>query len=293
MEKRKIEFYKLEASGNDFILINNYHSSFTPHYLRKFAIKYCSRKLGIGADGVLVMGHSKVADYKMRIFNPDGSEAEMCGNGARCAALWANFIREKKKEQRIKAKAIKLETKAGIIESEVVNYVLQSRERKEQAKVRIKMVAPFSVRLNSSLNIFDKDIKVNYINTGVPHIVIFTEGLDEINVESIGRQVRYHNRFMPAGTNVDFVEVIGKDFIKVRTYERGVETETLACGTGVVASAIIAGYKLETTNYKNKWRVLTKSKEVLKVYFTCENSKIKDVWLEGKVCFVYKGEVNY
>jgi diaminopimelate epimerase len=133
-------------------------------------------------------------------------------------------------------------------------------------------------------------MRVNFVNTGVPHAVVFVQGLSKINVQDIGRALRNHKAFAPAGTNVDFVEVINDGAIRVRTYERGVEDETLACGTGSVASALITNYQLPITNY-HKVSVTTKSGEVLKVYFNRIGRKFNDVWLEGSAKIVYKGEI--
>ncbi|MBN2120418.1 MAG: diaminopimelate epimerase [Candidatus Omnitrophica bacterium] len=274
---RKIEFYKFQASGNDFILIDtrcpmpdarlNY---------KQLARKYCQRKFGIGADGLLVIERSKKADFKMRIFNPDGSEPEMCGNGARCAALWFSLLRHPNK-------IIRFDTKAGIIKAEV----------KKQNRLKIQLSEPFGLKLDFPLKVLGKNIKVNFINTGVPHVVIFVQGLDKIDVDLIGRAIRFDTKFKPEGTNVNFVEFIDKETIKIRTYERGVESETLACGTGTVASAIISRLKTQDLRPKteNIIRVKTKSGEVLKVYFNRDGNGISDVWLEGEAKLVYKGEV--
>jgi len=274
---KKIRFYKLQASGNDFILINNYQLKIKEDKLKKIARKYCARKTGIGADGLLVIEPSKRGNFKMRIFNADGSEAEMCGNGARCVVLWANSVRK------IKNMTF-FETKAGMIEAKI-------KERKNKgALISIKMTDPFDLKLEIPLVLEKRKIKVNYVNTGVPHTVIFVEGLEKIPIEEIGRKVRFHKRFLPQGTNVNFVEILRDDFIKIRTYERGVEGETFACGTGAVASAIITTKFLKSKNKRIKINVLTKSEERLKVYFY-QNKSITDVWLEGSVSLIYEGEV--
>ena len=207
-----VPFIKMVASGNDFVVIDERHASRVMRYALT-AKKICDRKYGIGADGMLVLGKSKRADIRMRIFNADGSEAEMCGNGARCVAYYMNAKRTTHNAK------LKIETRAGIIESRVSGQ-----------DVQIRLTDPKNVRLNIPIKVNGRSIKVNFINTGVPHAVIFVEGLGKIDVAAIGRQVRYHRRFAPAGTNVDFVEVISNARIKVRTYERGVEDETLACG---------------------------------------------------------------
>lgn len=276
--KKIIDFYKMVAAGNDFVVIGQKLQA-KNFELAELARKICDRKYGIGADGMLLVERSRKADARMRIFNADGSEAEMCGNGAKCSALWAE-VKAKKSPfsgRREKSKIIKIETKAGIIESEVNND-----------NVRIKLTAPKDIKLNIPILVNNRTLKVNFINTGVPHAVIFVEGLVRIDVNNLGRIIRYHSKFAPKGTNVNFVEIVNDGFIKVRTYERGVEAETLACGTGSSASAIITGCRLpEATNRVIK--VKTKSGEILKVYFEQDNNKFQNVWLEGKAKFVYKG----
>jgi diaminopimelate epimerase len=274
-KNKQIEFTKMTASGNDFIILDHRPKAKNQKPLRELTKKMCNRKYGIGADGLLLLESSKNADIKMRIFNADGSEAEMCGNGARCVALWI-VQRPKTKDQ--KPKNINIETKAGIIEAEV---------KGDNAK--IKFTEPKDMKLGIPIIINDKTIKVNFINTGVPHAVIFVDGLEEIDVDNLGREIRYHNYFQPAGTNVNFIEVKDNYNIKVRTYERGVEAETLACGTGSVASALITAYNLQFTTPNGKINILTRGGEILKVYFNKSGNNFSDVWLEGKAKIVYNG----
>lgn len=273
-----ITFNKLQASGNDFILLDTRHPApgtrLRKENFSEFAKSYCDRKFGIGADGVLVIEKSKKADFKMRIFNADGSEAEMCGNGARCAALYyANGKGQVK---------IKFETLAGIIEA----YVIKEN-------VKIKMTDPVDLKLDFPIEVCSRRIRANFINTGVPHTVIFVENLGSIDVNNIGKSIRYHKFFSPKGTNVNFVEV-GDSSIGLRTYERGVEAETLACGTGTVASAIISAVsnRFKKIAGDNPVKVKTKSGYVLKVYFKIKGKTINDVWLDGKTHFVYSGQLN-
>ncbi len=277
---KKQEFYKLQASGNDFILLDNLKlkPKLSIFFYRRFAKKYCSRKLGIGADGVLAVEPSSKADFKMRIFNADGTEAQMCGNGGRCLGLWANHAKKKKD--------IKFETKAGIIEARV-------RPKSQAPLIKIKTSTPFGLKMDLPLKVLGRKIKVNFINTGVPHAIIFVESLESIDVKKIGREVRFHQQFSPAGTNVNFVEIKGKDSLAIRTYERGVEAETLACGTGVIASAIISCFKLNPRLKGKKTvslSVATKSGDILKVTFDT-GERISNAWLEGGAHLVYKGEI--
>ncbi|MCK9604044.1 MAG: diaminopimelate epimerase [Candidatus Omnitrophica bacterium] len=257
---RKINFTKMVASGNDFVVIKGIKSrAYAP-----LAKKMCDRKFGIGADGLLVLENSKTADIRMRIFNADGSEAEMCGNGARCVSLYSG------------RKNVSLETRAGIILSEVA-----------QDNVRIRLTEPKDIKLDIPIKVNNRNIKVSFINTGVPHAVIFVQGLDKIDVDGIGRSIRYHRKFAPRGTNVDFVEILDRGSLKIRTYERGVESETLACGTGTVASALVFASKSKSIN---KVKVHTAGKEILTVYFKQVKNKFSDVWLEGRAKIVYQGE---
>jgi len=259
---KKIVFTKMVATGNDFVVSYIKGSSAE---LRKLAKATCDRKFGVGADGLLALEKSRVADVRMRVFNADGSEAEMCGNGARCIAAF------------IGKPEVRIQTLAGIIESKVKRDI-----------VKIKLTNPSCLKLELPIRISNRTLRVNFINTGVPHAVIFVEGLDKIDVKNLGRQIRFHKQFAPAGTNVNFVEVLKRDSIKVRTYERGVEDETLACGTGSVASALITSYMLQAPGQK-MINVLTKSGEVLKVSFRESDNKFKEVWLEGKVKVVFNG----
>jgi diaminopimelate epimerase len=282
----KIDFTKMVAAGNDFVVIEARPQS-TVHSPQSLAKRICNRKYGVGADGLLVLEKSRLADIRMRIFNADGSEAEMCGNGARCTAL---FVSTGHKDTKTPASPAgrqrhKIETKAGIIDSQVNGN-----------NVSINLTDPKDVKLDIPIRIGNRILKVNFINTGVPHAVIFVEGLDKIDVFNLGRQIRYHKRFSPRGTNADFVEATSDRFIKIRTYERGVEDETLSCGTGMVAAALITGYRLpacpagrQVTGY-NKIKVHTRGKETLEVSFKKDNDTFKDVWLKGKVCLVFKGQ---
>ena len=280
MKKTKeIEFCKVQASGNDFILVDRRKKPKLNY--RKIAAKICTRKLGIGADGLLAIETSRKAEFKMRIFNADGSEAEMCGNGARCVGLWSELMKAHKKKGQVR-----FDTIAGSLEAKI------TKPKGDSASVSIKMTDPSRAQFDISLRVLGRTLKINYINTGVPHAVVFVEGLDKIDVAGIGRAIRFHKRFKPAGANVNFVEVRGVNSIRVRTYERGVEAETLACGTGAVASAIISSLRLEAPKLHNKLKVLTQSGEALGVYFNRHKNKVSDAWLEGKADLVYRGKLN-
>ena len=254
----KINFTKMVASGNDFVVVR----ALPGLRLAKLARRICDRKFGIGADGLLILEKSKKADIRMRIFNADGSEAQMCGNGARCVALY--FGRK-----------LKIETKAGAIAAKV-----------SKDNIQIRLTEPKGIKLDIPIKLGTRALKVNFINTGVPHVVIFTQGLDAIEITALAKYIRYHKKFAPQGANVDFVEVLNNNSLKVRTYERGVEDETLACGTGSVAAALIFSLKGARGS---KINLLTKSKEILRIYFNRQGSRFSNVWLEGKAAIVYKG----
>ena len=262
---KKINFTKMVGAGNDFVLVDNKLKDYA-----RLARILCQRRTGIGADGLLVLEKSRKADFRMRIFNADGTEAEMCGNGLRCAALFASKGK----------KNLKIETMAGIYEANIAG----------RNRVNIKMEEPKGLKLNIPIVISGRKIKVNYVDTGVPHVVIFVQGLGKIDIDSIGRSIRYHKRFKPRGTNADFVEIVDDKNIKMRTYERGVEGETLACGTGAVASAIV---KQQETRGKGQGINVHTKGGILKVYFKKLDNKIKEVHLEGEARIVYKGEVSY
>lgn len=256
----KIKFTKMVASGNDFVVIDRKPSG----SLNVLARKMCDRKFGAGADGLLLIDKGKKDDFHMRVINADGSEAEMCGNGARCAALFSG----KKKARML--------TLAGPINTRI-----------NGRRISIQLTDPASVRLDVPLKVCGRPIRVNFVNTGVPHTVVFVEGLECLDVDGLGRAIRWNDKFAPKGTNVNFVEVYGKDSIRVRTFERGVEGETLACGTGSTASAIIFSLKNKSGG---SVKVRTQSGEILKVYFNRKDELFSDVWLEGGARIVYKGE---
>ncbi len=264
-KKRKFEFTKMVASGNDFIIFDNRKSGLKNG--QEIATLLCARTSGIGADGLIFIEKSKKADFKMRIFNPDGSEAEMCGNGIRCAALYKN------------KKNMKIETLAGKLNAQL-----------NENGIKVRMTLPQDLQLNVNLNIDGRIHQVNYVNTGVPHSVCFVEDLPATNVRMRGRLLRHHKHFEPEGTNVDFVKIDEHDTLCIRTYERGVEDETLACGTGSVAAALIYHHKFLFCDGSYCMNIKTKGEETLKVYFDYEKGVFREVWLEGNARIVYKGE---
>lgn len=249
-----MKFTKIVASGNDFIVIDNRRHIF-PVKNKNFIIKLCAFHTGIGADGVLLLENSHRANFRMRIFNPDGSEPEMCGNGARCIGLFAW-------QKKLIPKIFTIETLAGLIKAEIV-----SRD-----SVKIYLGEPKDIKLNK---------KIHTVNTGVPHAIIYVHNIDKVDVEKIGKTIRWSKQFQPEGTNVDFVQILGKNKISIRTYERGIEGETLACGTGVTAGAIISTL---VHGLKSPIYAKTKSGDTLIV-------DTKEVSLTGPARIVFNGTI--
>ncbi len=270
MNIEKIEFVKMNGSGNDFIIINNMKKNFSADEFKKYVPLICRRKLSVGADGVIIVEPSSKCDFKWRFFNSDGSEAEMCGNGSRCVAKFAVM-------EGIADKNLKFETLAGIIEA----YV-------KEDTVKVLMTKPYDLKLDYEIPIEEKKYYISSINTGVPHVVKFVKELENYDVKKMGKLIRYHERFQPNGTNVNFVTCDGKNTLKIRTYERGVEDETLACGTGAVAAALISykkGFVGKPVHVKNA------GGETLIIDFLENENGFEKVYLEGDVKLIYRGKL--
>jgi len=263
-----IEFYKMSGSGNDFIIIDNRDLSLSVGDLPAFARRVCERKISVGADGLLLIEPSKTADFKWQFFNSDGSMAEMCGNASRCVARYA-FLKG------IAPKKMSFETIAGIISAEVNNDV-----------VKVKLTDPSPIQSIGKLIFDDCQFVLDSVDTGVPHAVTFVDNPETCNVFEWGRKIRRHEFFQPRGTNANFATIIDRHKMRVRTYERGVEDETLACGTGVVASVLAAAARglVETPV-----DVIVQSGETLRIYYTRKDDRFCEIYLEGKVKIVYSG----
>jgi len=259
----KIPFTKMVGTGNDFIVFDNRSQIFTGKETEFFA-SICQRRISVGADGVILLEDGKSAEIRMRYFNSDGREASMCGNGARCIVFFA------------RTKGIVDKNNFFLEASDGVHWV-----KVNEKSVTLKMSKPTEFRPNPGILREPEFIEGGFINTGVPHYVIFVKNIDQIPVEKIGRFYRNHQIFLH-GTNVNFVELLGENRINVRTYERGVEKETLSCGTGSVASALLAANKY---GYKSPVRVFTRGGE-LTVNF---DEKWEEVFLTGKVKIAYEG----
>lgn len=224
----EIAFTKMTGLGNDFIFIDNTKTLYNAllDNIITYIPKLCKRGLSIGADGFVILEKSNQADFAWKFFNSDGSTAEMCGNAARCAAKFAYI-------NGIAGKKMSFQTMAGIIKAEIIDGLL----------VKAELTKPYNITIDMHLNLDGNDLIVSTINTGVPHTVQFVDNLESVDVQLLGSKIRNHKYFLPDGTNVDFCKIINNNNIAIRTYERGVETETLACGTGALAAAVISKEK--------------------------------------------------
>jgi diaminopimelate epimerase len=267
----EIAFYKMSGSGNDFILIDNRLPVIPTEDLSRFAAQVCRRRMSVGADGLILLETSDSADFRWRFFNSDGSTAEMCGNGARCAARFAFLLG-------IAGEKMRFETLAGTIGAHV-----------QGDQVRIRMTDPCDLVLDGGLDTGQERIAYCSINTGVPHVVIEVDDLEKVDVMALGRRIRRHPCFAPAGTNVNFVARLPGAGWAVRTYERGVEDETLACGTGIAAAALILA---AVKSLVPPVRLKSRSGTWLKVYFSREAEGFKDLFLEGDARIVYQGRMG-
>ncbi|MGB3225237.1 MAG: diaminopimelate epimerase [Desulforhopalus sp.] len=268
-----IAFEKMSGTGNDFVIIDNRTAGIPRDAQQDLARKICRRMFSVGADGLILIEESTVADFGWNFYNADGSVAEMCGNGSRCAARFAY-------RHNIAGKKMKLETLAGIVEAEICE---------EEDIVRVKMTRPFDFRLDISLQIGDEERPVAYVNTGVPHAVIFVQE-DDVPVKTWGRKVRFHQLFEPKGANANFVKLLPDGKLKVRTYERGIEDETMACGTGAVASALFASI---LKGIDSPVEVVTSGGDVLTILFDLHDGPVaENIFLQGPTRLICTGQLT-
>ena len=268
--KKGIPFSKLNGSGNDFLLVDNRNGAMKRIDLPKFAGKVCDRSRSIGADGMIFLERSRRADFRWNFFNADGSVAEMCGNGGRCAARYAA-------ERGIAGRSMVFETLAGLIRADVSGR-----------RVKLQMTAPGGLAIDRTLTLRGRKIRYSFLDTGVPHVVLFVPGIEKIDIIGVGRGIRMHRAFAPRGTNVNFAQVRNR-VVSVRTYERGVEGETLACGTGAVACAI-----LSTVHglVRPPVTVRTRGGEELLIHFERKERGFGEVYLEGDTSWSCDGVIT-
>jgi diaminopimelate epimerase len=256
-------FVKYQGTGNDFILIDD-RSRILPTD-DQIIQHICDRHFGIGADGVLLLRNSSDYDFEMVYYNPDGSEATFCGNGGRCIVAFAQSLELIGSNTLFKAAD-------GIHKADILF--------EEGSKSMVKLGMQDAI-------IYESGIRSFYLNTGTYHYVVFIENIDQADVLMEGRRIRNLEKFAPHGTNVNFVK-LSSDFLEVRTYEKGVESETLSCGTGVTASAIAASF----ITGKSRYHIKTKGGE-LTVEFQRDQQTITQVTLEGLVTRVFEGQFSY
>ena len=266
-----LEFSKMNGAGNDFILLDNRARNLS--LTRAQVVRLCDRHRGIGADGImlLVPCDSKQADWAWQFYNSDGSDAEMCGNGARC------FARYLARLTGATGRAT-FETVAGVIAAEL-----------HGERVTINLTQPKDLRLGESVPLSTGRETIHSCNTGVPHAVVFVPDADQAMVLKLGNEIRFHAHFAPRGTNVNFAQVLGPNHIRVRTYERGVEGETLACGTGVTAAALISA---RVHGFQSPVSVQVQGGDRLEVSFAQSGDAFTDVRLNGPADFVFEGRIN-
>jgi diaminopimelate epimerase len=265
-----LRFTKMNGAGNDFVMVDNRAGNL--QLSGNDIARLCDRHRGVGADGVLVVERpTNGANFRMRYYNSDGGEAEMCGNGARCFARFADRIAGPLKK-------ITFETQAGVIGATV-----------EGKQVRLQMSDPVDLRLDLEIPLRNETLHGHFVNSGVPHVVVSVDHLEKADVHRNGRAIRQHELFAPKGANVNFLSRRGDKAISIRTYERGVEAETLACGTGVVASALIFA---ATNNLAGPIGVLVRGGDELSVDFEKRGEQFTNVTLTGPADFAFDGTIE-
>jgi diaminopimelate epimerase len=266
----KLHFTKMNGAGNDFVMLDNRAGEL--QLSREQIAKLCDRHRGIGADGVLLLEPAaNGADFRMRYYNADGGEAEMCGNGARCFARFAQHIAGAREE-------VSFETPAGVIGAKLNGET-----------VTLRMSDPRDFEPDVEVFVLGAHVRGSYIDSGVPHMVVPVPSIEDIDVRQLGSAIRHHERFVPRGTNVNFLEQRGANEIAIRTYERGVEDETLACGTGVVASALVFA---AAGDLPGPIQVRVRGGDLMSVDFRRDGDRFTDVTLSGPADFVFEGTVN-
>lgn len=275
-----LDFIKMTGAGNDFILFDNRKGLYNAVSWDRLAPEICDRHFGVGADGLLVVEAGKDVDFSLKYFNSDGSCGGMCGNGGRCAAYF--FMSEKSVPH--------------------CNFVslgyAYSCNRHDDLNISIKMKSVSIDNIKYNIDIYNNQIPIYFIDTGAPHAVIFIDDLPadskqsilESGIAELGRIIRNHTMFHPDGTNVDFITIIDDHMVSMRTYERGVEAETLACGTGAVASACV---EYLVNDFPPPIRIHTRSNHILTVNFKVEGTLIKDVVLIGPAEKVFVGSYEF
>ena len=269
---RKIAFTKMHGAGNDFVLIDDREETFPVHDHILLAL-LATPRTGIACEGVILVQKSAVADFRMVFFNPDGTEADLCGNGARCVAAFAREIGV------VKSPAMTFETRAGLVDAEV----------SPNGAVKVWMPEPKNHRYGLQVKVGDTFVAGDYVEAGVPHFIVPCESVASVDVEGLGRALRLSDAFAPNGTNVDFVQFLPAHKAIIRTYERGVEAESGACGTGAVATAVVA---VETKKMSLPVHIRTSQGYTLTVDGDWRHAKATGFTLTGPVKKVFDGVVD-
>jgi diaminopimelate epimerase len=266
-----LQFTKMNGAGNDFVLIDG--RSQGVKLTGEHVVRLCDRHQGVGADGLVVLRAcaSGKADWAWEFYNSDGSTGEMCGNAARCFARYVQRLTGSKGD-------VTFQTEAGVITA-----------RFQGGLVTVNLTPPSGLRLNERVQLSEDSPVIHFVNTGVPHAVLFVPDADKAKVGQIGPEIRRHPHFGPRGANVNFVQVLGPNRIRVRTFERGVEGETLACGTGVTASALISS---RIHGFGSPVKVRVQGGDELDVSFKVADGQFADVRLTGPAQFVFEGRIE-
>jgi len=267
----KIHFTKMHGAGNDFIMIDD-RAGTVPWQDHFLMAALAGRRTGIGAEGIILIQQSEKADFFLRFLNPDGTEADLCGNGSRCSATFANAIGAC-------GTSLTMETRAGVVDAQLL----------ENGTVRIWMPEPLNRNYGMELKIGEETWKCDYIVTGVPHLVVPVPNVADVDVTGLGKALRLHAAFAPDGTNVDFVSMRQPNRMIMRTYERGVEGESGACGTGAVACAVVA---VERFGFTLPSQIKTSSGYDLTVDGDWRRKKCTGMTLTGPVKFVFSGDIE-
>ena len=268
----KIHFVKMHGAGNDFVLVDDRQGLFPSHDNLRIAA-LAERRTGISCEGIILVQRSSVADFRMVFFNPDGTEADLCGNGARCVAAFAREIGA------VQTASMTFETRAGLVDAEVVDVGL----------VRVWMPEPKNRRYNMQVKVKDSVIAGDFVDTGVPHFIVPTTSVAAVDVARLGRELRLADAFAPNGVNVDFVQYKAPNVAIMRTYERGVEAESGACGTGAVAAAVVG---VETKGLSLPIRIRCSHGCELVVEGDWRHAKSTGFILTGPVRRVFEGDVD-
>jgi diaminopimelate epimerase len=267
----KVDFFKMQGSGNDFVVIDNREAGVAVEDMASWAQAMCRRAFGVGSDGLFFLEPAEDRDdmdFQWHFYNADGSRAEMCGNGSRCAARLAFELGMAPVEHAIG-------TDAGVVRAKVLP---------DLGQVKVQLTDPVDERLNIEVGLSD-DLNIgHFVNSGVPHAVIFTDDVDTVDIGTMGRSLRFHEEFAPAGTNANFAQLVDREHLLLRTYERGVEAETYACGTGACAAVYLAN-RLGLTG--SEVEVTTSGGEKLVVDVTDGH-----LFLQGGAEITFRGEMN-